>query len=102
MEKNQIVSRIDDEGGFMPFSTREPSQTAFTASSFKGALKVLCYEEKDIFHLLSCGIQVLCKGKFRAILPGDTFFSLSVLHSYSFGITSKALRYQQRQSRLNG
>lgn len=62
----------------MSFSTLEPSQTAFIAIIFKGALKLLCYEEKDLFRLLSCGIKVLCKGKFHTILPGETFFSLSV------------------------
>ena len=69
MEKNQIINRIEDEGGFMLFSTQEPSQTAFIASSFKRALKALCYEEKDILRLLSCGIKVLCKGKFHDIHP---------------------------------
>ena len=56
----------------MSFSTREPSQTAFIASNFKRAPKVLSYEEKGTFCLLSCEIKVLCKGKFHVIFLADS------------------------------
>lgn len=60
----------------MQFSTHELHKTIFIASSFKGALKILYYEEKDHFRLLSCGVKMV---KLHTILPGGTFFGLSYI-----------------------